>query len=91
MKKVLVLGAIVVALMAAGVIHFQKDGDQVNISIDKGKLKKVSGQWIDEGNRMIDQAQDKLDDRRDRSSNLSDELESEFRSQTRRFTPSRSR
>ena len=54
MKKIVLLVAVVIALMAAGVIHFQKDGDEVNISIDKARLKQVSGKLINEGKQLID-------------------------------------
>lgn len=91
MKKYFVLGLIVVALMAAGVIHFQKDGDELNISIDRGKLKRVSSELIDEGKHLIDEARDEFDERSNRTSDLGDEFETEVRSQTRRFTPSRNR
>ena len=92
MKKIFLLGVVVVGLMAAGVIHFQKDGDQVNFSIDRGRLKEVSKEIVEEGKELIEESRQSLDDRRSRSSDLEDfrdDIESEVRSQTRRFTPSR--
>lgn len=92
MKKYFVLAAIVIALMSAGVIHFQKDGDEVNISIDRGKLRKVSGELIEEGKDLINNARDDFKDAGDQASDFRDAWESEDRrSQSRRFTPSRSR
>lgn len=104
-KRVLVLGVVVVALMAAGVIHFQKTGDEVNIRIDRAKLRRVSGRLIDEGGELLDDAQQALQDRRNQDSDLQSRFESgfehveaeaerfksEFQNQSRRFTPSRER
>ena len=90
MKKIFLLGAIVAGLMAAGVIHFQKNGDEVNISIDRAKLRRASGKLLDEGNHLIDEAQQRLNERRPRSLDLETEYEPEIRSQSRRFTPSHS-
>jgi hypothetical protein len=89
MKKIFWLGLIVVGLMVAGVIQFQKDGDEVHISIDRAKLRRASSKLIDEGNQVIDKAQQRLNDRRRESVDFETEYEPESRSQTRRFTPSR--
>ena len=98
MKKLFVLCAIAVALMAAGVIHFQKDGDEYNISIDRKRLREVSGKMVDEGKQLIDEAKDEFDSRRGRSASRYDDFEdnvrdfeSNVREQARRFTPERGR
>jgi len=91
MKKILVLVVIVGALMAAGVLHFQKDGDEVNITINRARLREVSGELVDEGHEYLDEAQEKFEARRAAPTELETRLESEFSSQSRRFTPSRDR
>jgi len=90
-KRIIVLGVVVVALMAAGVIHFQRDGDEVNISIDKGRFKQVTGKLIGEGKNLVNEARDEFDERYEASEEWADEAESNHNRQSRRFTPSRNR
>lgn len=85
MKKVFLLVVAVVALMAAGVIHFQNNGDEVNISIDRARLRQVSGKIIGEGKELIEGAREDYQDTRQQASEMRDRYESEFNNQSRRF------
>ncbi len=88
-KALIVLGVIGVGLTAAGVIHYQKNGDQINISIDKNKLKAVSKKIIEEGEELIEDAEHSLnDERRSAASDIEDRVEDEIRNQAQQFNPS---
>ena len=85
MKKIFLLVVAVIALMAAGVIHFQNTGDEVNISIDRARLRQVSGKIIGEGKELIEGARDEYEDTRTQAGEMRDRYESEFNNQSRRF------
>jgi hypothetical protein len=87
-RTLLVLGAIVFALVVAGVIHFQKNGDEINVTIDRAKLRKTSGKLIDAGKRLIDKTEDEISEAQSRSYEREEEFESEVRTQAQRFNPS---
>jgi hypothetical protein len=85
MKKVFLLVVAIVALMAAGVIHFQNNGDEVNISIDRARLRQVSGKIIGEGKELIEGAQEDFENTRRQASDMRDRYESEFNNQPRGY------
>ena len=91
-KSLIVLGLIGIGLTAAGVIHYQKNGDQINISIDKSRLKQVSKKLIEEGEELIDGAEQSMSDDRspvsDAEDRFRDRVEDEVRNQAQRFIPS---
>jgi hypothetical protein len=61
MRTLLLLALIVVGLVAAGIVHFQKNGDQVQITVDKEELEKDAGKAIRIGSKLVHDAQDSLD------------------------------
>ena len=87
-KTLIVLGVIGIGLTAAGVIHYQKNGDQINISIDKTKLKQVSRKLIEEGEELIEDAQQSFNDDRSPASEVEERVENEIRNQAQKFNPS---
>jgi uncharacterized protein HemX len=54
------LAAVVVGLIAVGVIHFQKNGDNVNISIDENKLRQTTAKVVREGEQVFNQAEQSI-------------------------------
>jgi dihydroxyacid dehydratase/phosphogluconate dehydratase len=56
MKMLLLLGAIGLGLVAAGVIHLQKNGDKVDISIDETKLRQTTAKVVQEGELLMNEA-----------------------------------
>lgn len=88
-KALILLGVIGVGLTAAGVIHYQKNGDHIDISIDKARLKAVSKKLIEEGEELIEDAEHSLnDDRRSPVSDVEDRVENEIRNQAQQFNRS---
>jgi hypothetical protein len=60
MKVLFLLAAIVVGLVAVGVIHLQKNGDQVNISIDETRLRETTAKVVREGEQIVNQAEESI-------------------------------
>jgi hypothetical protein len=60
MRTLLLLGVAAVGLAAIGVIRFQKNGDQVNISIDENKLRHAAEEVVDESQQVVGQAEQSL-------------------------------
>ncbi len=60
MKMLFLLAAIVVGLVAVGVIHFQKNGDNINVSIDENKLRQTTAKVIREGEQIVNQAEQSI-------------------------------
>lgn len=71
MRTIFVLGAIAIALSAAGVIHLTKNGDQVDISIDKNKLRQTTAKVIEEGKHFVDEAEQAVEQNSDDSNHRS--------------------
>jgi threonine dehydrogenase-like Zn-dependent dehydrogenase len=57
MRTLILLGAGAIGLAALGVIKFQKNGDQVNISIDENKLHHVESEVIEESQQVVNEAE----------------------------------
>ena len=64
MRMLLLLGAIVIGLAAAGIIHFQKNGDQLDISIDKQRFERAAAKAIDEGKTIISDVEASIENSR---------------------------
>jgi|GEM_PF-3548046 len=57
MKPLLLVAGIVVALIVAGVIHVQKTGNDINITIDKTKLQQTESKLAAEGEELLHKAE----------------------------------
>jgi hypothetical protein len=90
MKIWLLLAVVVFALVAAGIVHFQRDGDHLNISIDEARLKNTSQKLIHKGEEFLEDARDTVDSQSSRISERDRQWESEARSRAQRFRSSES-
>ena len=57
MRTLLILALVVGGLVVAGAIHITQSGDQIEVSIDKQKVKAVTGRVVAEGETMLRNAQ----------------------------------
>ena len=57
MRTLLLLGAAAIGLAALRIVKFQKNGDQVNISIDERKLERVEHEVVEESQQVMGQAE----------------------------------
>lgn len=53
MRTLILLGIVVGGLVAAGAIHISQSNGQVEISIDKQKVKNVAGTVAREGEELL--------------------------------------
>lgn len=88
MKFWLLLGGIVFAMVAMGIIHFQRDDGQIKISIDEARLKQTSKKLIDRGEEFIDNTRKSADRGQDSAYDDDSRYESEARSRSQRFRAS---
>jgi hypothetical protein len=79
------LAAIVVGLVAVGVIHFQKNGDNVNISIDETKLRETTAKVVREGEQIVNQAEQSLQDPKTQS--IGQRIENGVNAEAHRLVP----
>ena len=49
MRTLMILGLIVVGLVAAGAIHISTSGNNVDITVNKERLKAVTTEVVEEG------------------------------------------
>lgn len=60
--RTLILAAVVVAgLVAAGVIHIQKGGQDIKITVDKAKLHETTEKAVEVGDAVLHEAERQLD------------------------------
>ncbi|MEY3204667.1 MAG: hypothetical protein RLZZ21_998 [Planctomycetota bacterium] len=57
MRTLLLLGLVVGGLVVAGAIHISQSNGNIEISVDKQKVKAVTGQVIREGEEILKNAQ----------------------------------
>ncbi len=76
MRMLFLLAAIFVALVAVGVIHFQKSGDNINVSIDENKLRQETAKVVREGEQIVNDAEKSLQDN-SQSQTLGQQIENE--------------
>ncbi|HEX3869453.1 MAG TPA: hypothetical protein VHV77_03360 [Pirellulales bacterium] len=62
MRLLFLIAIAVVGLVVAGVLHFQKDGNEVRITVDKGRLEQVEDKAIRVGSDLLKKGQESLDD-----------------------------
>ena len=53
MRTILLLGLVVGGLVVAGAIHITQNGDQIEISVDRQKVKAVAGEALREGEQVL--------------------------------------
>ena len=85
MRMLFLLAAIFVALVAVGVIHFQKNGDNINVSIDENKLRQETAKVVREGEEIVNDAQKTLQD-----SSQSQTLGQQISNEAHRLVPAQS-
>jgi hypothetical protein len=54
-------GLAIIALIVTGVIHIQKSGNQVNITVDEVKLKQEAGQFLHKVEDVVHDAEAEAD------------------------------
>jgi hypothetical protein len=52
MRTLVILGLIVVGLVAAGAIHISTSGKNVDITVDRERLKAVTTEVVEEGSNV---------------------------------------
>ena len=57
MRTLLLLGLVVGGLVVAGAIHISQSNGNIEISVDKQKVKAVTGHVIREGEEILKNAQ----------------------------------
>jgi hypothetical protein len=62
MRTLIILAVIVIGLAAAGIVHFQKSGDHLDISIDGSKLKRATSEVINEGKHLVREVEEAVED-----------------------------
>ena len=85
MKVLLLLAAVGIGLAAAGVIHFQKNGDNVDISIDETKLKQTTAKVVQEGEHFLSEAEQSIGQPQPQS--FGQQMESDIKTQAQRLAP----
>ena len=53
MRTIVLLGLVVGGLVVAGAIHITQNGDQIEISVDRQKVKAVAGEALREGEQVL--------------------------------------
>lgn len=53
MRTLLLLGLVVGGLVVAGAIHITQNGDQIEISVDRDKVKAVAAEAVREGEQAL--------------------------------------
>jgi hypothetical protein len=53
MRTLLLLGLVAGGLVVAGAIHITQNGDQIEISVDRQKVKAVAGEALREGEQVL--------------------------------------
>ena len=53
MRTLLLLGLVVGGLVVAGAIHITQNGDQIEISVDRDKVKAVAAEAVREGEQVL--------------------------------------
>jgi hypothetical protein len=64
MRTLILLGFLVGGLVVAGAIHITQDNGNIEVSIDKQKVKNVAGAVIREGENLIRNAAKQGDQQR---------------------------
>lgn len=52
MRTLIILGLIVAGLVAAGAIHISTSGNNVDITVDRDRLKAVTTEVVEEGTNV---------------------------------------
>lgn len=53
MRTLLLLGLVAGGLVVAGAIHITQNGDQIEISVDRQKVKAVADEALREGEQVL--------------------------------------
>jgi hypothetical protein len=61
MRTLILAGLVVAGLVAAGVIHIQKGGQSIEITVDKEKLHETTEKAVKVGGDMLQAAERQLD------------------------------
>ena len=86
MRMLFLLAAIVVALVAVGVIHLQKSGDNINVSIDENKLRQTTAKVVREGEQIVNEAEQSLQ-QDGQTQSVGQQIENGVSSEARRLVP----
>jgi hypothetical protein len=87
MRMLFLLAAIVVGLVAVGVIHFQKDGNNVDISIDEAKLRQTTATFVREGEQIVNQAEQSVQQSAQQQQSLGQRVENGVNAEAHRLVP----
>ena len=60
MRTIFFLALLVIGLVVAGVLQFQKNGDNISIHIDQQRLHQVEQEAVQEGSQLLNKAQTDL-------------------------------
>lgn len=72
MKVLITLAVIVLLLVVVGVMHFSKSEDQVNVTIDTGKVEDAAEKAVETGKQAVGAAGEAVQE-------AGDEFQEEFR------------
>jgi len=61
MRTLFLLAVIIGGLVVAGVLHFQKNGDAITVTVDKDRLHAVEEKAVQLGSDFMHKAQADLD------------------------------
>ncbi len=86
MRMLFLLAAIVVGLVAVGVIHFQRNGNNVDISIDEAKLRQTTATFVREGEQIVNQAEQSVQQSAQQQS-LGQRVENDVNAEAHRLVP----
>jgi Flp pilus assembly protein TadB len=86
MRMLFLLAAIFVGLVAVGVIHFQKNGDNVNISIDENKLRQTTAKVVREGEQIVNSAEQSIQ-QGDQNQPIGQRIENGINAEAHRLVP----
>ncbi len=89
MRMLFLLAAIVVGLVAVGVIHFQKNGDNINVSIDENKLRQTTATFVRDGEQIVNEAEQSIQ-QNGQSPSVGQQIENGVSNEAHRLVPAQS-
>ncbi|HWC91383.1 MAG TPA: hypothetical protein VG433_17055 [Pirellulales bacterium] len=87
MRMLFLIAAVLVALVAAGVIHFQKDGNNIDVSIDEAKLRQTTAKFVQEGEQIVNQAEQSVQQSEQQQQSIGRQIQSGVNAEAHRLVP----